>query len=614
MYSIFIKKQKLKLLQFLLIIFFISSFLITSCSENEKKEESNNSQTDRMEWFRDAKFGLFIHWGLYSIPAGVWNGKEIPGIGEWIMNHAKIPVKEYAKLAKEFNPIKFDADKWVKMAKDAGMKYVVITAKHHDGFAMFHSKVSPYNIVDATPFKRDPMKELSDACKKYGLRFGFYYSQTQDWHEQNAAGNDWDFIGDNPPNFTQYLNDKVIPQVKELLTNYGPISVLWFDTPRFMTVEQSKELANLVHKLQPNCLIDGRIGNDMGDFKTKGDNKIPTGATSSDWDTPVTMNDTWGYKKNDHNWKSVTQLIRAVVEVASKGGTYLLNVGPTSEGVIPQPSVDRLQEIGKWIKENGEAVYGTRMSPFIEEPQWGMITVKPGKMFLNVFSWPKDGTLELYGLRNKVNKVSLFSKKEELSFKQTEDKSLDHQELIINVPSRAPDSIVSVVELDLDGNADVNNQIEQQPDGTIILNGIQANLYKSSDSAQIKIDDTGILDWMNTKNWVSWDFVVTKPGSFKVALGSFEVKRGSGRSRKTIYEGGHKMMLSIASQNLNFNTETKINNVEKPSPYFTDIVSNAGRIVISKPGRYTLNLKAEKLNTKKDVGLTLRWIRLKPVK
>ena len=599
-------------------IFIISSLAAILLFQNSilkaQSDDNKNLDNKRIEWFMDAKFGLFIHWGLYSIPAGVWKGKEIPGIGEWIMNHAKIPVKEYEKLAEKFNPVKFNADNWVKMAKEAGMKYVVITAKHHDGFAMYHSKASSYNIVDATPFKRDPMKELADACKKYGLRFGFYYSQTQDWHEPNAAGNDWDFNGDNPPNFTQYLNDKVIPQVKELLTNYGPISVLWFDTPRFMTLQQSKELAELVHKLQPACLIDGRIGNNMGDFQTKGDNKIPTGATSSDWDTPATMNDTWGYKKNDHNWKSVQQLIRAVVEVASKGGTYLLNVGPTSEGVIPQPSIDRLHKVGKWMDKNGDAIYGTRMSPFISEPAWGEITVKPGKMFLQVFDWPKDGKLKLYGLRNKVIKASLLANNKELLFIQKEDKALDHQELIINVPARAPDSAVSVVELDIEGNANVNNQIEQQPNGTIILNGIQADIHKSSDSSQIKIDDTGIIDWLNPESWVDWEFVVTKPGTFEVSLGSFEVKKGTGRNRKSIYEGGHKLSLSIASQNLNFKTDVEKKNIEKPSPYFTDIVSYAGRILISKPGRYSLNLKPVSIVTEKNVGLTLRWIRLKPVK
>ena len=222
MNTIVTTKLKLNISSFILFFAVAFTFLNLSCSQEEKKEELTNKQMNRMDWFIDAKFGLFIHWGLYSIPAGVWKGKEIPGIGEWIMNHARIPVKEYEQLAKKFDPVKFDADKWVKMAKDAGMKYVVITSKHHDGFAMYHSKVSKYNIYDATPFKRDPMKELSEACRKYGLRFGFYYSQTQDWHEPNAAGNDWDFHGDNPPNFTQYLNDKVIPQVKELLTNYEP--------------------------------------------------------------------------------------------------------------------------------------------------------------------------------------------------------------------------------------------------------------------------------------------------------------------------------------------------------------------------------------------------------
>jgi alpha-L-fucosidase len=613
-----IKKSKILLISLVL----LGMLAIVSCSNTSENKSTNNiTKADsikalhdkRMEWFRDAKFGLMIHWGLYSIPAGVWKGKDIPGIGEWIMNHARIPVKQYEKLAKKFDPVKFDADKWVKMAKDAGMKYIVITAKHHDGFAMFHSKASKYNIYDATPFKRDPMKELSDACKKYGLRFGFYYSQTQDWHEPNGAGNDWDFNGDHPKNFEKYLRDKVFPQVRELCTNYGPISVLWFDTPRFMSKAESKELADLVHKLQPNCLIDGRIGNDMGDFSTKGDNQLPTGATSSDWDTPATMNDTWGYKKHDHDWKSAAQLIRAVVEVASKGGTYLLNVGPTAEGVIPQPSVERLHKIGEWLKVNGDAIYDTRMSPFISEPDWGMITVKPGKMFLTLFDWPKNGKLELYGLKNKVNKAILLASSKQLTFQQSEDKSLNHQQLVINVPKEAPDPVAAVVELQYDGNADANNQIEQQPDGKVILYGIQADLHKSSDSSKINSNDIGILNWENPKDWASWNFVVTKPGTFEVSLGSFMVKRGSGRTRRAIYEGGHKLLITVDSQNLDFVTDKKMDNVEKPSPYFTDIVSKAGKITISKPGRYTLNLKPGNIVTKQDLGLTLRWVRLKPI-
>src|ERR1700733_852112 len=218
----------------------------------------------RLEWWRDARFGMFIHWGLYALPAGYWGGKPVPRIGEWIMNPAKIPVAQYEKLAAKFDPVRFDADQWVSVARNAGMKYIVITAKHHDGFAMFSSKVSKYNIVDATPFHRDPMKELAAACRRQGIRLCFYYSQTQDWHEPDGVGNTWDFPDESKKDFNRYFQAKVIPQVKELLTQYGPIGLIWFDTPRNMTKEQSKQLADLVHQLQPDCLVNGRVGNGMG--------------------------------------------------------------------------------------------------------------------------------------------------------------------------------------------------------------------------------------------------------------------------------------------------------------------------------------------------------------
>jgi alpha-L-fucosidase len=593
-----------------LLTFFFPLILLNfiSCSQAEKSDKDK-----RMQWFRDAKFGLFIHWGLYAIPAGEWEGKIYPGISEWIMYKAQITVEEYRQLAKEFNPVKFNADEWVKLAKDAGMKYVVITSKHHDGFAMYHSKASSYNIVDATPFKRDPVKELSEACQKYDLKFGFYYSQTQDWNEPNGAGNDWDFDGDSPKNFRQYLDEKVIPQVREICTNYGPISILWFDTPRFMTPEQSKELADLVHELQPDCLIDGRIGNNMGDFETKGDNKLPTGATSMDWDTPATMNHSWGYKKSDENWKSPSQLIRAVVEVASKGGTYLLNVGPTAEGLIPQPSIDRLLEVGKWIKINEEALYGTRMSPFTIDPSWGEITQKPGKLFLHVFEWPENGKLELYGLQNKVLKASLLADKKELTFKQNEDQSLNHQTLIIDIPAVPSDTVITVVALDIEGEASADNEIVQQSDGIINLYGIQADLHKSEENSLIKKDDIGIQGWLNTGESASWDFTVLKAGTFEIDLGSYEIKKGSGRNRRAIYEGGHILSISINGEEIKFTTGIQKNHIENPSPYFQDIVSTGGNVTISKPGKYSLKLKPISIVTKEEMGLTLRWIRLKPV-
>src|SRR5215470_5802000 len=257
------------------------------------------SQDAKMQWFREAKFGLFIHWGLYAIPAGEWKGQPIAGIGEWIMNRAKIPVKEYEKLADQFNPVKFNAEEWVKMAQDAGMKYIVITSKHHDGFAMYHSAVTKYNIVNATPFERDPLKELAAACARHGIRFGFYYSQAQDWHERNGAGNTWDFGPDDQKDFDQYLRGKAEPQVKELLTSYGPICLIWFDTPRMMNVgDRGQRFIDIVHQLQPACLIDGRLGKE-GDYRSMGDNRIPGAVVKGDWEVPATINHTWGFKKDD---------------------------------------------------------------------------------------------------------------------------------------------------------------------------------------------------------------------------------------------------------------------------------------------------------------------------
>jgi alpha-L-fucosidase len=316
----------------------------------------------RLAWFRAARFGMFIHWGLYAIPAGVWNGTPVSGIGEWLMLRARVPVAEYEQLATRFNPVRFDADAWAGLAADAGAKYVVITAKHHDGFCMFKTRLTSYNIVDATPFGRDPLAELAQACQRRGLRFCFYYSQTQDWHHPNGNGNDWDYEEERQ-DFSGYVEEYVKPQVRELLTNYGPIGLIWFDTPKRMTSAQSQSLVDLVHQLQPACLVNGRIGNGLGDYAESGDNLIPSQAPSGDWEVPATINDTWGFKTDDHQWKSPAELVRKLVDTASKNGNYLLNVGPTAEGVIPEPSAERMRAIGQWLQINGSGIYGTRGGP-----------------------------------------------------------------------------------------------------------------------------------------------------------------------------------------------------------------------------------------------------------
>jgi len=339
----------------------ISLLLVSFCAV---KLTANNG-SDKLAWFQDAKFGMFIHWGVYSKIAGEWNGKT--GYNEHVMLYAKIPIVEYEKVAKTLNPVDFNAEAWVRAAQNAGMKYIVITTKHHDGFAMYNSPSSSFNIVNITDFKRDPVKELADACRKLDVKFGVYYSLGRDWHDPDVptnwpkkAGrsNFWDFPNEDAKDFSKYFERKVKPQITELITQYKP-AIVWFDTPELISKEQSKELKELIVTLDPKCIVNERVGNGFGDYdvlEQKGGDKIIPGT----WETCITMSRNWGYVKTDTLYKSTEKLIGLLVDAVSKGGNLLLNVGPTPEGVIKAENLSRMTEIGNWLKTNSEAMYGTK--------------------------------------------------------------------------------------------------------------------------------------------------------------------------------------------------------------------------------------------------------------
>lgn len=449
----------------MMLVALFGSFACVRAAETAPGEQPESTvQRDwRMQWWRDARFGMFIHWGVYSVAAGEWNGQRVRTAGEWIMNEADIRVADYEPLAKRFNPVKYDPAQWVQMAKDAGMKYIVITSKHHDGFCLFDTKTTNWDVVDATPYGKDLLKPLADECRRQGLHFCTYYS-IMDWHhpaQQHGPKtyNPTKIIPERKAEYIEYMKT----QLKELLASCDP-EVLWFDGewPDWWTEEDGRELYDFLRAEKPTLIINNRVGKGRegmqglnkkdreysGDFGTP-EQEIPaTGIPGVDWESCMTMNDTWGFHKYDTNWKSTKTLIRNLVDIASKGGNYLLNVGPLPNGEIPPASVERLAEIGRWMKLNGESIYGTTASPFAGL-SWGRATVrsKPDgtTLYLHVFEWPADGRLPVPGMHGKPRGVRLLAGgKQVLS-------TVGQEGLILQLPDEVPDQVDSVIAIDLAG-------------------------------------------------------------------------------------------------------------------------------------------------------------------
>ncbi len=410
-----------------------------------------------MEWFSVAKYGLFVHYGLYAIPGGEWNGRIAPHGAEWLMKNLRIPLREYAALAGKFNPVDFDAEALADSAVKWGMKYLVFTAKHHDGFAMYDSAVSDYSIMH-TPYGRDMLREIADACHRRDLHFGIYYSQMQDWEHPDGDGNDWDYIPAEKK-FERYFYGKALPQVRELLQNYGAVDLIWFDTPYDMPQAYCRELADTVHTLAPDCLINGRIGYGLGDYRNMADNSIPVRMLSGRWETPMTLNRTWGYSRHDQNWKTASEVISLLVRVAEKGGNLLLNVGPDEKGVIPPASVKILDEVSRWLRNNGDSIFGTGGTPdFPYENRWGHVTCSQDRrtLYLHVFRYPVyPYRIQLTGLKTGVNGAWEIDGKP-LEFRQSYEPARDEHRLYVFLPEAQKNLPLDfVVRLSLKDEAEV---------------------------------------------------------------------------------------------------------------------------------------------------------------
>ncbi|SEF90017.1 alpha-L-fucosidase [Bryocella elongata] len=436
--------------------------------------ETPAQRAERMRWWREARFGMFIHWGLYAVPAGRWQGKQVPGNAEWIMNGASIPVADYKALAPRFDPVGFNAHDIVALARSAGMKYIIVTAKHHDGFAMFDSAADPFNVVAATPFDRDPLRELAEECRRQGIKLGFYYSQDQDY---TAPGGGAYKTGDHQPpsyhwdkaqdgDFATYVHKKAIPQLRELLTHYGEFpAVIWFDTPKDMTPDLAGEIVALLNQ-HPNLIWNNRLGGTYeGDIRTPEQYIPPKGFPGEDWESCMTINDSWGFRADDHNFKSTETLLRSLIDAASKGGNYLLNIGPDAQGDVPPEEMQRLREIGTWMSVNGEAIYGTTATLFGPEagsfrsnetdhdgkpkfaPAWNWrSTTSAHKIYIELLTWP-GVTFHLEHVPRRVSGAYLLAdpKHTPLTIVRSSE-GID-----IALPPKPPDPIATVLVLDTTG-------------------------------------------------------------------------------------------------------------------------------------------------------------------
>ena len=487
----------------------------------------------RGQLFDEGNYAMFIHWGLYSQLANKVDGKTYYGIGEWIMhkNMAGIPIDDYKELAGTFNPVKFDAKNIVQIAKDAGMKYIIITAKHHDGFAMYHSKVNKFNVVDATPWNKDPMKELSKECQEAGIGFGFYYSHNQDWTFPGGGGAPGVDAEGNRATFEDYFKKKCLPQVKEITSEYGKIELVWFDTPGKIPKEYVQQLVEVVRKNQPDALVSGRAGHNLGDYQTLGDMEVPLRRVEGMWESVDTTNDSWAYAWYDNYWKPPREILHRLVACVARGGTYMFNIGPRGDGTVPERAVTSLKAAGDWIKRYPQVVYATEPSPWEHAMPWGDVTAKENRLFLTVFDWPTTGSLYIPGLKTGIVSARLLNGEESTPVEfETKEGWTE-----LKIPVAAPEKIASVIELTCASKPEADSTWGIDPDCETEISTEFASVSAAKKSSKRWMEKFGewkgtihVHDWKAAadeakngpkfKGNAIWEVEVLKPGDYNIEL------------------------------------------------------------------------------------------------
>jgi len=570
-----------------------------------------------MKWWDDARFGMMVHFGPYALLEGEYKGQKAEYVGEWIQSRFRIPNSEYSQIAKEFNPANFDADAWIKCASDAGMKYIIFTSKHHDGFAMFNSKVSDYNIYNTCGM--DLVADLAKACKKYGVKLGIYYSHCLDWHEKDAGGfdaeysnfgmswsNDWDYPNNDEKDFDKYFNEKAIPQVKEILTNYGEIALLWFDCPINITEEQAKKLRDAVKSIQPNCMINSRIGFDYGDYYGLGDNSLATSAKDETRETVATLNDTWGYKYFDNNWKTPEEIIKTLEYSVSTNTNFALNIGPKPDGTFPKESIEILKDISKWMSINSPAIHENKATKVFMNTNDYIVTQKDNNLYIHIIN--NVSNIELVHLKTKIKDAKVLGDIATVTYNQEKDASTDLLITSFNITNGS--NTLPIIEIELFNEPEYVTGIIQESK-TINLNAFCAAINKTSDASdtnnqgkddyvigaagekyymdEITLNEQDIIvNWFDTKNYLTWDFIARKTGKYKVSLITSAVYH----SEKWL--GGHDVTVEFDNQKMT----TVLKNdgdVLEAGEYYKQVKSDIGYINIDKVGKCSINLKANNI-------------------